>query len=142
MNHHQVFDQLKSLVGNWQGINEDKNPVSIAYKLSANDTVLVEDWTFANGMEALTLYSMDEAILTASHYCPLGNQPRLVLTQQLETGVLLFEFHSAMNLPDENTQHEHAFDLLLVDGNTLVRNETYCTDGQAEENGTTFSRME
>ena len=142
MDHHQIFDQLKSLVGHWEGINEERNPVSIAYKLSANNTVLVEDWTFDNGMEALTLYSMDEETLTATHYCPIGNQPRLILKQQLGTGVLLFEFHSAMNLPDENAQHEHAFDLLLVNSNTLIRNETYCTDGQAEKNGTKFSRTE
>lgn len=142
MDHHQIFDQLKSLVGHWEGINVENKPVSIAYSLSANDTVLVEDWTFDNGMKALTLYSMDEATLTATHYCPVGNQPRLIFKQQLGTGVLLFEFHSAMNFPDKNAQHEHAFDLLLVDSNTLTRNETYRTDGQAETNGTTFSRTQ
>lgn len=142
LDHHQIFDQLKSLVGKWEGINEEQNPVSIAYNLSANDTVLVEDWTFDNGVEALTLYSMDETILTAMHYCPIGNQPRLILKERLGTGVLLFEFHSAMNLPDENAEHEHAFDLLLVDSNTFIRNETYRTDGRAEKNGTTYFRTQ
>ena len=83
---------------------------------------------------------MDETTLTATHYCPIGNQPRLILKHQLDTGVLLFEFQSATNLPDENAEHEHAFDLLLVDSNTLIRNETYCTNGKTEENGTKFFR--
>lgn len=141
LDHHQVFHRLKSLVGRWEGINEDGDPVSINYKLSANDTVLVEDWKFDNEMEALTLYSMDDDTLTAMHYCPIGNQPRLHLKRQLNTGVLMFEFHSAMNFPDKNAEHENSFDLLLIDDNKFVRNETYCAHGEAKKNGTTFSRI-
>jgi len=140
MNQHSIFKQLKSLVGHWTGINENGEPVSIDYKLSANDTVLVEDWTFSNGAEALTLFSMDEETLTAIHYCPVGNQPKLVFKRRLENGAVEFEYHSAMNLPDEDTDHAHAFDMLLINSDTLVRNETYRANGQAETNGTTFSR--
>ena len=141
MDHCDIFEEMKSLKGKWKGINEAGKPVWIAYKLSANGTVIVEDWTFHNGIEALTLYSMDENTLIALHYCPIGNQPKLKLKERLKTGVLKFEFDSAMNFPDKNHDHEFAFDLEMVDQKTMIRNETYMSDQIPESNGTTFSRM-
>ena len=135
-----IFSTLRNLVGNWTGINEAGNPVSIRYAMTANDTVLVEQWFFHNDMEAMTLYHPDGERLIATHYCPIGNQPRLELRRQLEDGTLEFEFKSATNLPNEDSAHEHAFDLRIIDASTILRNETYVENGIAESNGTVFYR--
>lgn len=135
-----IFSALRNLVGYWNGINEAGNPVSIRYAMTANDTVLVEQWFFHNDMEAMTLYHPDGERLIATHYCPIGNQPRLELHRQLEDGTLEFEFQSATNLPNEDSAHEHAFDLRIIDADTILRNETYVENGVAESNGTTFYR--
>lgn len=72
-----VFNQLKSLVGAWEGKTETGRLLRVDYKLSAGETVLVETWTLGAGRESMTLYHMDNQDLVATHYCPIGNQPRL-----------------------------------------------------------------
>lgn len=140
MDNNKIFEDLKALVGDWRGMNEDGESVAVKYSLSANNSVLVEQWFFHNDMEALTLYHLDGASLMATHYCPLGNQPRLELKHRAIDGTLEFEFVSATNLARVEDEHEHSFDLRVIDENTIRRNETYLTEGVTETNGTTFHR--
>ena len=136
-----VFPEIAALVGRWEGTNEEGNPVAIEYSLTANDTAVVEKWFFHNGMQALTIYHPDGGQMMATHYCPIGNQPRLDLKRRKPDGTLEFEYVSATNLPDIDHAHEHAFDLQIIDANTIHRNETYRSDGELESNGTTFKRV-
>lgn len=136
-----VFSELAALVGRWEGTNEEGNPVAIEYSLTANGTALVEHWFFHNGMEALTIYHPDGDQMMATHYCPIGNQPRLDLKRRKPDGTLEFEYVAATNLPDIELPHEHAFDLRIIDANTIHRNETYRAGDELESNGTTFTRV-
>lgn len=141
LDHVNIFDAIKALVGDWHGINEEGEPTSITYKMTANDSALVENWTFENGMEALTIYHMDANTLMAMHYCPIGNQPRLDLKQQASNGTLTFECVSATNLKSFKDPHEHAFNLRINKDGTLYRDETYMeSDGELHTNGILFTR--
>lgn len=140
LNATAIFAELCEMVGNWQGVNEEGHDVSIAYSLNANDTVLVEHWFFHNDMEALTIYHLDGRQLMATHYCPVGNQPRLDLMRRTADGTLEFEYRSATNLPDFAVDHQHAFDLRILGHDKFHRNETYLCAGASDSNGTTFMR--
>ena len=72
-----AFAQLQTLVGEWEGKTEKGRALKVSYRLTANNTVLIETWTLGPTRESLTLYHMDNESLIATHYCPLGNQPRL-----------------------------------------------------------------
>ncbi len=136
-----IFEGLKALVGKWHGTNEEGRPVSIVYEMTANDTALVEDWFFDNGMRALTIYHMDHDTLMAMHYCPIGNQPRLDLIRQDADGLLAFECVSATHLKSKTDPHEHAFDLRINPDGSLYRSETYYEDdGRLESNAAVFRR--
>ena len=139
---HAEFLNLQKLVGQWRGINEAGEPVLVSYRLSANDSTLVEYWTFANDMDALTLFHMDGARLMATHFCPIGNQPRFILDQKTPSGFLKFEFLDATNLANPKDPHGHAFDMHVIDNNTLERTETYVEEGgKMDVNGTVFRRV-
>ena len=143
LNHISTFIRLKSLVGTWHGINEDKEPTTVNYALTAADSALVESWIFDNGSEALTIYHMDNDILMAMHYCPIGNQPRLDLKEQLADGTLKFECVSATHMKSFKDPHEHAFDLKLIENGSFYRTETYVEkDGSYQSNGILFQRAE
>lgn len=135
-----VFEQLQTLIGDWRGINQDGEPVRIRYYLTANDTALVEDWTFHNGMTAPTVFHLDGSELIAAHYCPLGNQPRLKLNRSDTSGRLKFEFWDITNLTSDEAEHCHAFDMIFLDKNQLHRKENYICAGVHDINGTTFTR--
>jgi hypothetical protein len=81
INARSVFAKLQTLVGEWEGKTEAGRVLKVSYRLTANNTVLVETWTLGPQRESLTLYHMDNESLIATHYCALGNQPRLRLKE-------------------------------------------------------------
>jgi DNA-binding PadR family transcriptional regulator len=142
LNHKDIFESLKTLLGHWHGIDEQNRPTKVHYTLTANGSALVEDWAFDNDMEALTIYHMDGSLLMATHYCPIGNQPRLDLKRQSEDGTLFFECVSATHLTSFKDPHEHAFNLKLNKDGSFYREETYVEkSGELESNGILFARV-
>lgn len=142
MNPQAILKSLHKLVGKWSGLNEDGHPAYIDYALTANDTALIEEWTFHTHHTALTIYHMDGPTLMATHYCPIGNQPRLDLKRQRTDGTLEFECVSATHLNSFKDPHEHSFDLRINDDGSLYRTETYMEDsGVYSSNGILFKRI-
>ena len=45
INAHTVFAKLQTLVGEWEGKTETGRVLKVSYRLTANNTVLVETWT-------------------------------------------------------------------------------------------------
>lgn len=130
-NASAVFDSLKGLVGEWEGTNARGRTVKVNFRLTAADTVLVESWDMGNGRSSMTLYHRDKADLMATHYCPLGNQPRLVLTDG-PPDRLAFTFKDATNLHAASDEHEHSFWLAFDGPDSFMRSETYVNgDGPA-----------
>jgi hypothetical protein len=103
----QVFAELRQLVGDWQGVGA-RQSLKVSYRMTANDTVLVETWTMSATRESMTLYALDGKELLATHYCPQGNQPRLRFTGVATDGRYQFAFKDASNLQNQQAEHQHA----------------------------------
>ena len=115
---------MKKLVGEWEGKTEKGRLIRVTFRLTAADTVLVETWTLGPQRESLTLYHMDNESLFATHYCPIGNQPRLRLQAPSDPELLKFEFVSATNLPKPEAAHQHQFEIEFIDAHSFARSET------------------
>jgi len=137
----QTFERLKSLVGEWRGTTETGRELGVTYRLSANDTVLVETWRLGPTRESLTLYHLDGARLLATHYCPIGNQPRLVLSAQPGADRYDFTFESATNLPDAAAAHQVRFTLELDGPDAMTRSETYAEAGEEGAEAVRYTRV-
>jgi hypothetical protein len=135
-----VFKQLQTLVGEWEGKTEAGRVLKVSYRLTANNSVLVETWTLGPQRESLTLYHMDNEDLIATHYCALGNQPRLRLKEGGSASVFTFEFISATNLPKPEIAHQHRFEIEILQANSLARSETYLENGAGEPERIVYSR--
>lgn len=135
-----VFAQLQTLVGEWEGKTEAGRVLKVSYRLVANNTVLVETWTLGPQREALTLYHMDNESLIATHYCPVGNQPRLRLKEAGGASSFTFEFVSATNLPTPEIAHQHRFEIEIIQPNSFARSETYMENGVGETERVVYSR--
>jgi hypothetical protein len=133
-----VFKQLQTLVGEWEGKTEAGRALKVSYRLTANNTVLIETWTLGPQRESLTLYHMDNDSLIATHYCPVGNQPRLRLKEDGSASVFIFEFVSATNLPKPEAAHQHRFEM---EPDSFARSETYLENGKGEPERIVYSRI-
>ncbi|WP_338504570.1 hypothetical protein V6R86_11175 [Sphingomonas kaistensis] len=119
-----AFAELSRMVGLWRPADRPDSPLRIRFALTAGGTVLVEEWTARGKPHSLTLYHRDGARLLATHYCPQGNQPRLVLTGR-DAGGLRFGFLDATGLDPATETHQH--DLWIDRSNPVhpVRSEIY-----------------
>jgi hypothetical protein len=136
-----AFAQLQTLVGEWEGKTEKGRALKVSYRLTAAGTVLIETWTLGPQRESLTLYHMDDESLLATHYCPVGNQPRLRLTEGGSASLFAFEFVSATNLPKPEAAHQHRFEMELLDANSFARSETYLENGKGDAERIVYSRV-
>jgi hypothetical protein len=137
----QAFQTLKTFVGDWQGVTESGRQFLVSYRLTANDTVLVETWTMSPTRQSMTLYHMDGDALIATHYCPQGNQPRLQYREESSNERLHFTLRDATNLPDPNVAHQHEFWIRRHADGTFARNETYLENGEPGSETATFTRI-
>lgn len=136
-----AFAQLQTLVGEWEGKTEKGRALKVSYRLTANNTVLIETWTLGPTRESLTLYHMDNESLLATHYCPVGNQPRLRFKEGGSASLFVFEFVSATNLPKTDAAHQHRFEMELLQPNSFARSETYLENGKGEPERIVYSRI-
>jgi len=136
-----AFTQLQTLVGEWEGKTEKGRALKVSYRLTANNTVLIETWTLGPQRESLTLYHMDNESLLATHYCPVGNQPRLRFKEGGSASLFAFEFVSATNLPKPEAAHQHRFEMELLDANSFARSETYLENGKGDAERIVYSRI-
>ncbi len=137
-----VFEQLKSLAGEWKGTTAKGRQLSVSYRLTAGGTVLVETWTLGSGRESMTVYHLDRDDLVATHYCPIGNQPTLRLKLPAAPTRFDFAFSSATNLPDPKAAHQDSFTVELLGPHRFTRSETYVEAGAGEPEAATYTRVD
>lgn len=125
-----IFKELHGLCGSWK---EEGGTTLVDFRLSVRDSILIETWTWPEkDVEALTIYFMDQQILKATHYCPIGNQPTLMLVGSDNDQVIRFEKESVTNLTAPEDDHNLSFWFRIEDRDAFVRSETYLANGAPE----------
>jgi hypothetical protein len=129
----EAFRRLASLVGTWEGSTPEGKKHSVAYRLTAGGTTLIETWTLGADRESITMYHLDGDALIATHYCPQGNQPRLQLESSEGADRLSFAFKDGTNLLVPDGWHQHSFWLRFDSPEAFTRSETYVGNGSTPE---------
>lgn len=114
-----AFDRLRSLAGTWE-TKTDKGPFRINYEVISGGSAVVEREVVEN-MPMETIYHLDGARLMLTHYCMLGNQPRMEAREyDPETGEIRFEFLDITNLTNPDALHMHNVKFELVDADHVT----------------------
>ena len=136
----RAFNLLSSaLPGDWSGTRPNGAIVEVSYRLAAKRSVLAESWTLGPAVDALTLYHLDGERLIASHFCPLGNQPRLQMIGMTEHR-FDFAFFDATGL-DEGAAHQHSFWIDIISTDRFERSESYGADCVSEIEQIAYARI-
>ncbi|HEY8233530.1 MAG: hypothetical protein ACHQM7_05825 [Vicinamibacterales bacterium] len=109
VDHQAAFDRLKSLAGSWKGHHTTPNgpEMGVEYSLTGNGTALTERLFAGTPHEMLSVYYMERGELVLTHYCAMGNQPRMRLVAGGMAGELRFDFVGGANLDAATTTHIH-----------------------------------
>ncbi|HKF25846.1 MAG TPA: hypothetical protein VKB24_07710 [Candidatus Acidoferrum sp.] len=135
-----AFDQLKALVGEWEGKNAG-GPVKITYTLVSGGTALMERMQPANEAEMITMYSADGDKIMVTHYCSEGNQPSMKSeTLKGIANKYSFSLVSVSGLKSPDAGHMTGLVLTLVDKDHLKQEWTYWNKGKSSTDAFEFVR--
>ncbi len=140
---HPGFEKLKKLAGEWLSADEPaekpgrkgaaenaaSQPICI-YKVVSAGSVVQETLFPGTEHEMITMYYQDGPDLVLTHYCALGNQPRMKAEPPTAPDKLEFKFAGGSNIDPAKDAHMHDLTLTFVDGDHLRADWTLYRDGQ------------
>lgn len=115
---HPGLEQLKKLAGEWVATDEKGKPTSqvvSVFKLTAGGSAVHETIFPGTDHEMVTVYHLDGKDLVLTHYCMLGNQPRLKADPKSPPNQLQFKFAGGSNLNPDKDMHMHEGSVTFID---------------------------
>src|SRR5438445_12385267 len=115
---HPGLERLKKLAGTWVEADKDGKPtdkVVSVVKVTAGGSAVQETIFPGQPMEMVSVYHADGSDLVMTHYCVLGNQPRMKADPKSPANQICFQFAGGSNLDPKKDKHMHAATLTLVD---------------------------
>lgn len=112
------LEKMKKLAGIWVTTDKDGKPTDEVFsviKLTAGGSVIHETLFPGQPHEMVSIYTVDGPDLVMTHYCMLGNQPRMKAKAKSQDKQLKFEFAGGTNLDPQKDRHMHSAILTIVD---------------------------
>ena len=116
------LEKMKKLVGTWVEADKDgkqTDTVVSVIKLTAGGSVVHETIFPGQPHEMVSVYTADGPDLALTHYCMLGNQPRMKASAKSPANQLVFEFAGGSNLDPKKDKHMHGATLTIVDADHI-----------------------
>ncbi len=118
-----AFEKLKSLAGEWEGKagHGDKGfPAVVTYRVASGGNVVMETLFPGSDHEMISMYHLKGTELVMTHYCAMGNQPRMKLDLgKSNTGELHFAFNGGENFDPAKDPHIHSGVIRVKDNGSL-----------------------
>src|SRR5262245_55645420 len=95
------FEKMKALVGTWVAADENRkldDQVVSVIKPTAGGSAIHETLFLRQPQEMVSVYTAEGSDLVMTHYCMLGNQPRMKANTKSPGKKLNFEFAGGTNL--------------------------------------------
>jgi hypothetical protein len=111
----KAFTAIKSMPGTWEGQNA-KGPVQVTFKTVSNGSAVVSEILGKEDM--ISMFNMDGADrLLLTHYCGIGNQPRMQASVSPDGKTVTFNYVDATNLSAPDAGHMQRMTLTMLDDN-------------------------
>ena len=126
-----AFKQLRSLVGDWQGIYEG-TPVKVRYSVTADGSALMLVEQPGDSTAMVTMFTVDGNHLIATHYCSARNQPQMVTgaANNLEQGIT-FSLLRVTGLKTPEDWHNTGLTVRQDDPDHLTHQWSYVYKGKS-----------
>ena len=127
------LEKMTKLVGTWVAADEDNKPtdqVVSVIKLTAGGSAVHETLFPGQDHEMISIYTVDGDDLVMTHYCMLGNQPRMKADPKSPANKIRFNFAGGSNLDPKKDKHMHGATLTIVDADHIEIEGEGWEDGQ------------
>ena len=133
-----AFEKMKKLAGTWLLADKDGKPtgqVASVIKVTAGGGAVHETLFPGQAHEMISVYTVDGSDLIMTHYCVLGNQPRMKADAKSPANQIVWHFAGGTNLDPKKDKHMHEATLTIIDEDRLEVN------GIGWENGAPAKEM-
>ena len=104
------FERLKELAGDWYEVDAAGEPtgeIVLNYRVSSGGSAVIETCFPWEPHEMLTAYTLDGGDLVLTHYCALGNAPRMRAVAGGDGSEVHFECDGVGNVASHDELHMH-----------------------------------
>lgn len=132
-----AWKSLLTLVGTWEGTEGGKT-ATLTYSLVSGGTALMESMKTPDaGPDMVTIYHRDGAALAATHFCSMGNQPRMRAAGPFEDAkTIRFRFVDVTNLAKPDGPHIRHLTVRFVDADHF--SQEWVSSGEGKEDTALF----
>jgi hypothetical protein len=127
------FDKVKALVGTWKGTADmggDKpGEVTNTFELTSNGTAILEKVCAGSPHEMVSMYCSEGGKLTMTHYCSVGNQPKMSLMKSTDNS-LVFSMKGTTGIKSAKDMHMHAMTITWKDKDHITEDWSMYIDGK------------
>src|SRR4051812_12325262 len=119
---HPGLERMKKLAGTWVATDKDGKPtdqVVSVVKVTAAGSAVHETLFPGQPHEMISVYHRDGADLIMTHYCSLGNQPRMKADPKSPANQIRFLFDGGSNIDPSKDKHMHEGTLSFVNDDTI-----------------------
>jgi len=111
----KAFATIKSLPGTWEG-NSPMGPVQVTFKITGGGSAVMSEIVGKEDM--ISMFNLDGANrLLLTHYCAVGNQPRMQAETSPDGKTITFTYVDATNLSAPDAGHMQKMVLTVRDEN-------------------------
>ena len=114
---HPTFERLKKLAGTWVEADKDGKPtdkVVSVIKVTAGGSAVQETQFPGQPMEMVSVYYRDKGDVLMTHYCVLGNQPRMKADPASPPNQIVWKFAGGTNFDPAKDVHMHGATVTFV----------------------------
>ncbi len=142
------FQKIKALAGQWQGVVQwtgartDSGEMQASYFVTSHGNSVVENLGDEKDPSMTTVYHRDGAHLRMTHFCGVGNQPRLKASEFDEKkNIIRFSFVDATNMASPDAPHVDGFEMRFRDKDHITLIFTFKGAGKASYETITLQRV-
>ncbi len=113
-----TFEKIKKMVGTWVEADKDGKPtdkVISVVRMTAGGSAVHETLFPGDAMEMVSVYHKDKDDVVMTHYCMLGNQPRMKADLSSPANKIRWVFAGGTNLDPSKDAHMHGAVVTIID---------------------------
>lgn len=126
----KAFSAIKNMPGTWEGSSVE-GPVTVTFKVTSGGSAVMSEILGKEDM--ISMFHMDDDRLLLTHYCAVGNQPRMQAAVSPNGKVITFTYVDATNLTTPDAGHMQQMVLTLIDDNHHTEEWVFADHGNSHK---------
>ncbi len=127
-----LFSAMTALEGKWESDGGDGNKGTSIFEVSSGGSVIREFMAVGTPYEMTNMYTLDGNDLVMTHYCSIGNQPRMRATG-IEDGRIAFKLEKVGDMKSPGDMYMGELTLVLHDADRIEQQWTSFQAGKDDQ---------